>query len=486
MNERRLPKGEINDRRVAKRSVSPRRALKRPLSPRSVATSWRTVSGGSHLHDRALDLLLQKAERYGIRPKSGKITLLTSDCKPFAIDREVAYMFETLRNLEADDQEIVPLPAVDGTTLDKALEYCTFNRPSSRRSTADTRQFDEAYLDGIQNVDLLFRLLRCANYLDNPPMLRLLSKKVALMMVAEWPDLDDVRRAFEIQSAFTEDECSEVSKREPGVFRDLLHRAREIEARHFQKPFDEAKSGPLPTRGEMGRLALLEHFCLVMMERDRRYHSPRPAPGSRLASMFLQMPSRVCESIYEHFAHPPPHMLDATQHPRIARLYLDLEQAERAPSVGSRNMHQFTFSQNFRNAGPTRMYYHDDDPDSDEDWDAQDNGWINSDSRKCNEESCGEIIQDNEKARIVAEWTGHHGRDWRQNPMFERDLEVGESHDDAKHELCRMKGCGRCDIATNRCVSRNHDKKQVERQLRERIWAEYWKPRLFLSKMQAC
>ena len=471
MNRHR-PNGDIKSttRRDVSRPVSPRRTLKRP-SRRVVSGS--PLQGGADSRFDSTGRLLLEAERLGIKPTPGKITLLSNDCQPFAIDQEVAYMLETIRNVEAGDDALVPLIAVDGKTLAKALEYCAFNRPSAHRTSVEMHEFDGLYLDSIETDDELLQLLECVNYLDNPSMTSLLSKKVALRMVAEWRSVDAVKSAFGVYRDFTDDEAIQ---NDSGVFKDLMHRASEIEDAYFQN-----LDNP-PALIEMHRLELLEVFYTIMMARHVAIRSDA-APESRLASMVTALSLGPCERIYESFANPTSQMLgmmERSMQTRNGEIQRVLEHAERMEAISS----QFTPEEgrsfiNTRLKGEARMWYHDDDPDSDDDSGALDR-WHYYESRKmCGDETCGDILRENGRDRIVAPWTGWTGNAGPHS--FERFLEQGESHDDAKHEMCRMKGCSRCDIGRNRCVSKHHDKKQSAR-IRRATWSEFWKHSLLLSE----
>ncbi len=83
--------------------VSPRR--RRHLQTRGGATPSISTSD-----------VLAEATRRGIRTTPGKITMVSNDGRAFVVDQAVAYRFETLRGMEADDTELVPISGANGHT----------------------------------------------------------------------------------------------------------------------------------------------------------------------------------------------------------------------------------------------------------------------------------------------------------------------------------------------------------------------------------
>jgi len=185
------------------------------------------------------------------------------------------------------------------------------------------------------------------------------------------------------------------------------------------------------------------------------FSKPDVRPRTRLASLLSQLPSLAVGLVCGHFTEPPPELLDIIRgrENKFDRLLRDLgEEGLMEPYDYDRRPDGMV-----RMKGPPSMVRHDYDPDSDDDWDA-----LHISSSKCNMESCGDITDDeNGKAQIVARWTG-----W--NPSvtgnYTRTLFDGETHEDAKNSICQMKGCLRCDVARNRCVSNTHDKKGSRRE----------------------
>jgi hypothetical protein len=431
------------------------------------------------------DGLLREASIRGIRTTRGKVTLLSNDCEPFVVSTEVAHMLEVLKTFEAGDHELVPLVEMDSHTLERVLSYCTFHAQSSsiRTTESDTDAFDDAFLETLGTSDLLFQLIKASNFLNIPGLTKCLSKKVAFMMVAEWADVDAVKSAFVVHDDFTDDEHAFATHDERTFGGDLLLSASKLEAEYVRKPSTDAAWNKPTAQAEIERLLLLEHFYTAWMARLRHFHHPStPQPESRLALELLHVPSVVWSDIYNHFVHPSPQMLETLRARRthLVRLQRELEQAERMTAISQQHVPNEPFRvsyDNGRNKGPSRMYDHGADPESDEEeYDETLRPYIRWMDTTCGDETCGDIIrdisQDEDRYAIYADWTGHIGRDNSRHRV--RYLDEGETHDDAKHDMCRKKGCSRCDIASNRCISNHHDMKSVIR-LKHEIWMELQK-----------
>jgi len=431
------------------RSRSPGAGI-RPLSPRR----FRGAKFGGAAHEQA--------------SAAGHITLVSSDNQRFVVAPDVAYMSDTVQQMDADGTEDVPLVNVDGQTLERVLEYCRFHAPSSRHSEGQRRDFDDGYTQRFNNdCDLILRLFTAAFYLDIKPLVHLISKHVACRVVAEWSDTDAVQQAFEVDREPTVVDERDGPDRLDASMRRAIASGLEIEAKYAQKPCNRAVLYDQATREDMERLCLLEYRLVVPMARESALRLAHNAPRSRLASMLLRLPSHAVGIICEHFTEPAPQILDIIRRRenKFDHLLRNLRDGGLLDEYVNSGV---AFYQNFRFAGPTRMKRHDDDPDSDDDWDAYEDNAFNSESTKCNEESCGDIVDDDGNPTIVAEWTGYHGRDFV-SENYERRLTPGETHEHAKNLVCRMKGCSRCDIARNRCVSNTHDAKVRRRE----IWLRF-------------
>lgn len=368
-------------------------------------------------------------------------------------------MSDTLKNMEVDGTDDVPLMDIDGDTLERVLEYCQSHAHPSRRHS-DAQSFDNDYMQRLNDDDDLFQLFTAAWFLDIKPLLHLVSKKIACRVVAEWNDADAVAQAFAIDGAFTPHEHNEIVVN-AGHVRTSLEAAFNIVDHYTQKPCTRNVLLEPSTRVDMERLLLHEYSLVVPMAVARigylhsTFSKPNVRPRTRLASLLSQLPSLAVGLVCGHFTEPPPELLDIIRgrENKFDRLLRDLDEEgliepydyDRMPSSGMVRM-----------KGPPSMVRHDYDPDSDDDCDA-----LHISGSKCNTESCGDITDDeNGKAQIVARWTGWSPSGWGN---YTRSLFDGETHEDAKNSICQMKGCLRCDVARNRCVSNTHDKKVSRR-----------------------
>lgn len=154
-------------------------------------------------------------------------TLLSSDGREFPAEAValLTRLSGTIRNLtDAVDSDeaaaIIPLPNVDGKTLDRVLEYCAHLADSSAASLpAPTPQLDEwsaAFLD-LPNAEL-FDLLLAANYLDIRALLDAACSKVALMIKGK--TTEEIRVAFDIKNDFTPEEEEAVRRENLWAFDD--------------------------------------------------------------------------------------------------------------------------------------------------------------------------------------------------------------------------------------------------------------------------
>jgi S-phase kinase-associated protein 1 len=131
-------------------------------------------------------------------------------------------MLETVANLGADDSEKVPLADVKSETLAKILEYCTFHVTPEEppadykaKTPEEKKAFDLTYIDVTD--DVLFDLIRGANYLDIKELLQLAADKVARRIVAEFKDPAAVKAAFNIVDDFSPEEHEELRKKETWI-----------------------------------------------------------------------------------------------------------------------------------------------------------------------------------------------------------------------------------------------------------------------------
>lgn len=148
-----------------------------------------------------------------------KVKLTSSDDKSFLIDRDVAEMSGTLKNMLEDvpsegDVPEIPLPSVTAQTLEKVIEYLEYHKehPSPPRDEDDK---EEEYIIPWDNQfckvkqELLFDLILTANFLDIKPLLVLVCRVVALSLRGK--TTQEIREIFNIKNDFTPEEEALIS-----------------------------------------------------------------------------------------------------------------------------------------------------------------------------------------------------------------------------------------------------------------------------------
>ncbi|KAJ3432330.1 s-phase kinase-associated protein [Anaeramoeba flamelloides] len=154
----------------------------------------------------------------------GKIKLVSSDSQEFEVDREVAAMSQTIKNLlEAieDENTAIPIENVKGEILERVIHYCEhhYNHPSPKNLTENENEY-ERRTDDIEpwdqtfcNVEqpILFELILAANYLDIKPLLDVCCKTVA-NLIKECRSPEEIRKRFKIKNDFTKEEEEEIRK----------------------------------------------------------------------------------------------------------------------------------------------------------------------------------------------------------------------------------------------------------------------------------
>eukprot|EP01089_Gocevia_fonbrunei_P008115 TRINITY_DN1977_c0_g1_i1.p1 TRINITY_DN1977_c0_g1~~TRINITY_DN1977_c0_g1_i1.p1 ORF type:complete len:170 (-),score=34.41 TRINITY_DN1977_c0_g1_i1:70-579(-) len=152
------------------------------------------------------------------------VRLESSDGRNFEVLADVAKISVTIQHMleditahsgeSSDENPPIPLPNVNGTILEKVLEFCKYHQENpddpavekvTTKRTDDIAPWDK---DWISKVDqqTLFDLILAANYLDIKPLLDLTCKTVA-HQIKECKTQEDLRKKFNITVPFTpEDE----------------------------------------------------------------------------------------------------------------------------------------------------------------------------------------------------------------------------------------------------------------------------------------
>ncbi|XP_044578525.1 S-phase kinase-associated protein 1-like [Cotesia glomerata] len=164
---------------------------------------------------------------------AGTVQLQSSDKQIFEVDIKVALMSATIKTMldnlgmegEVND-EVVPVPNVDGTILGKVVEWCKKHVDDEltpeqddhqEKRTDDIPEWDVEFLKVDQQT--LFAIVRAANFLDIGGLMEVTCKTVANMIKGKTPE--EIRKTFniepvplppnpdEIEQASTSGECSE-------------------------------------------------------------------------------------------------------------------------------------------------------------------------------------------------------------------------------------------------------------------------------------
>jgi len=152
---------------------------------------------------------------------SPQIKLQSSDDQEFSVEKKVAEMSVTIKNmledLEGASENPIPLPNVTGKILGKVIEYCKYHQEhptvvaeekKDEKRTDDISEWDQKFCQVDQAT--LFELILAANYLDIKPLLDLTCKTVANMIKGKTPE--EIRRTFNIKNDFTPEEEEQVRK----------------------------------------------------------------------------------------------------------------------------------------------------------------------------------------------------------------------------------------------------------------------------------
>lgn len=152
------------------------------------------------------------------------VRLQSNDNRTFEVMYKVAKQSATLKNmlddLGATEESIIPLPVVNGPTLEKVIKYCEHHKddqPATQdedlnrdKSSEDIDAWDAEFIGNPPDQSFLFELILAANFLDIKPLLDLTCKTVANMIKGKTPE--DIRRTFGIKNDFTPEEEEQVRK----------------------------------------------------------------------------------------------------------------------------------------------------------------------------------------------------------------------------------------------------------------------------------
>lgn len=142
-----------------------------------------------------------------------KIKLLAKDGKEFEVEKDVACVSETVKNMVEDcsPDEAVPLPNVESSILARVIEYCEYHHKSAKEAIPedDQNNWDKEFVR--VDDEILFNMILAANFLDIKSLLDLTCKKVA-EYIKECKTPEEIRKRFNIKNDFTPEEEEEVRR----------------------------------------------------------------------------------------------------------------------------------------------------------------------------------------------------------------------------------------------------------------------------------
>lgn len=146
------------------------------------------------------------------------VKLQSNDDRIFEVPEKVAVTNETVKNLLEDcDRDLpIPLPNVDGSTLEKVIEFETHYvenpLPVSDDEKNTRRELTEWDIEFCNQCgqQMLFQLILAGNYLDNEHLLDVTCKAVANLIKGK--TTEEIRTTFNIKNDFTPEEELQIQK----------------------------------------------------------------------------------------------------------------------------------------------------------------------------------------------------------------------------------------------------------------------------------
>ncbi|KAI6701044.1 hypothetical protein NL676_015368 [Syzygium grande] len=143
------------------------------------------------------------------------ITLKSSDGETFEIEEIAALQSKTLENMIDENcaSTPIPLPNVKGKILAKVVEFCT-KHAEAGADAESLRAWDAEFVD-VEHA-IVFDYILAANFLEIPTLLDLACESVAEMIKGKTPD--EIRKFFNINNAFSQEEEEEVRRENQWAF----------------------------------------------------------------------------------------------------------------------------------------------------------------------------------------------------------------------------------------------------------------------------
>ncbi|KAE9549025.1 hypothetical protein FO519_007769 [Halicephalobus sp. NKZ332] len=145
--------------------------------------------------------------------EDSEYVLVSNDGQEISISEKVMKMSEVLKELckHCSDKK-VPLPDIEGTVLQKVVEFCKkyenepeyvppkAGDPDNKIPSHDSWEMQFLFVDH----DFLRQIINAANYLDIPRLIDACCYRLALMIQGR--GVEEIRRIFMIENDFTPEE----------------------------------------------------------------------------------------------------------------------------------------------------------------------------------------------------------------------------------------------------------------------------------------
>lgn len=144
------------------------------------------------------------------------VTITTSDNKIFNVKEEIIFQSNLIKNmlseLESTDDQIIPLPNVNSSTLEKILKYMEHHKDDEGEVIEEPKQGErDSTIHDVWDRDFidipeenLEQVILAANYLDIKNLLTLSCKKVANIIKDK--SVDEIREYFGLEKPTEDDE----------------------------------------------------------------------------------------------------------------------------------------------------------------------------------------------------------------------------------------------------------------------------------------
>tara|TARA_B100000674_G_scaffold489564_2_gene503760 strand:- start:286 stop:783 length:498 start_codon:yes stop_codon:yes gene_type:complete len=146
-----------------------------------------------------------------------KVTLSSNDGKEFSISKDnilISQLISSMITECSNINETIPLPNVNSSSLEKIIEFCNhytenndFNeieKPLRSSKMEDViPPWYASFVDSME-MELLFEVVKGANYMAIKPLLDLCCAKIASMIKGKSPE--EIRETFGIENDFTPEE----------------------------------------------------------------------------------------------------------------------------------------------------------------------------------------------------------------------------------------------------------------------------------------